>query len=178
MPALYLIIFVSKSCKAKIVNPAEKPEVQLLTKNKARILIVEDEANIREALSDILQQNGYSVDTAGNGQEGIQKSKAKFFNLTLLDIKLPDMEGTKVLINLTESLPKMVKIMITGYPTLENAIESLNQGADAYVIKTFKPEELLALIKSKLEKQSLAQKLTEEKVDKWVTTKIRKLKAT
>ena len=149
-----------------------------MTKNKASILIVEDEANIRELLSDTLQQNGYSVDTAGNGQEAIQKSKAKFFNLALLDIKLPDMEGTKLLINLHESVPKMVKIMITGYPTMENAVESLNLGADAYVLKPFKPEELLALIKSKLEKQSQAQKLTEEKVDKWVETKVRKLKTT
>ena len=149
-----------------------------MTKNKASILIVEDEANIRELLSDILQQNGYSVYTAGNGQEAIQKSKAEFFNLALLDIKLPDMEGTKLLMNLHESVPKMVKIMITGYPTMENAVESLNLGADAYVIKTFKPEELLALIKSKLEKQSQAQKLTEEKVDKWVETKVRKLKTT
>lgn len=149
-----------------------------MTKNKASILIVEDEANIRELLSDILQQNGYSIDTAGNGQEAIQKSKAKFFNLALLDIKLPDMEGTKLLMNLHESVPKMVKIMITGYPTMENAVESLNLGADAYVIKTFKPEELLVLIKSKLEKQSQAQKLTEEKVDKWVETKVRKLKTT
>jgi DNA-binding NtrC family response regulator len=149
-----------------------------LPKNKASILIVEDEVNIREALSDILQQNGYNVDTAGNGQEAIQKSKTKFFNLALLDIKLPDMEGTKLLTGLHEALPKMVKIMVTGYPTMGNAIESLNQGADAYVIKTFKPEELLALIKSKLEKQSQAQELTEEKVDKWVETKIRRLKTT
>jgi DNA-binding NtrC family response regulator len=166
-----------KAVKPKESTP-QKPRGHLLPKNKASILIVEDEVNIREALSDILQQNGYNVDTAGNGQEAIQKSKTKFFNLALLDIKLPDMEGTKLLTGLHEALPKMVKIMVTGYPTMGNAIESLNQGADAYVIKTFKPEELLALIKSKLEKQSQAQELTEEKVDKWVETKIRRLKTT
>jgi DNA-binding response OmpR family regulator len=149
-----------------------------LIENKARILIVEDDTCIRELLRDILQQNGYSVDTAGNGQEAIQKSKAKFFNLALLDIKLPDMEGTTLLTDMHESLPKMVKIMVTGYPTMENAVVALNLGADAYIIKTFKPEELLALIKSKLEEQSQAQKLTEKKVDKWVATKVRKLKTT
>jgi DNA-binding NtrC family response regulator len=178
MPAPQSVSLVSKNCEVKIIYPVAKQEVQLLNKKKASILIVEDEANIREALSVILQQSGYSVDTAGNGQEAIQKSKVKFFNLALLDIKLPDMEGTKLLINLHESLPKMVKIMVTGYPTIENAVESLNLGADAYFIKTFKPEELLSLIKSKLEKQSQAQELMDEKVDKWVETKVRKLKTT
>ena len=59
-----------------------------VSKNKPKILIVEDDENIRETLSTILQKKGYSTDTAKNGKEAIKKSKAKFFNLTLLDIKL------------------------------------------------------------------------------------------
>jgi len=148
-----------------------------LTKDKASILIVEDDTNIRETLSTILQQEGYSTDTAKNGQEATQKSKTIFFNIALLDIKLPDMEGTKLLTTLHETLPKMVKIMITGYPSLENAVEALNQGADAYIIKPVKPEKLLALIKEKLEKQSQAEKMTEQKVVEWVKTRARKLEA-
>jgi DNA-binding NtrC family response regulator len=134
-----------------------------LTKGQPSILIVEDDANIRKTIKTILQQKGYNTDTAKNGQEAMQKSKAKFFNLALLDIKLPDMEGTKLLTTLHEDLPKMVKIMVTGYPSLENAVEALNLGADAYVIKPVKPEELLALIKEKLEKQREAEKMTEKK---------------
>jgi len=149
-----------------------------LTKNQpASILIVEDDTNIRETLNTILQQKGYNTDTAKNGQEAIQKSQTKFFNIALLDIKLPDMEGTKLLTTLHETLPKMVKIMITGYPSLENAVEALNQGADAYIIKPVKPEKLLALIEEKLEKQSQAEKMTEEKVIDWVKTRARKLEA-
>jgi len=148
-----------------------------LTKDKPSILIVEDDANIRETLSTILQQKGYNTDTAKNGQEALQKSETKFFNLALLDIKLPDMEGTKLLTTLHETLPKMVKIMITGYPSLENAVEALNQGANAYIIKPVKPEKLLALIKEKLEKQIQAEKMTEEKVVDWVKTRARKLEA-
>jgi DNA-binding NtrC family response regulator len=136
---------------------------------------VEDDANIRETLKTILQQKGYNTDTAKNGQEAIQKSKAKFFNLALLDIKLPDMEGTKLLTTLHEDLPKMVKIMVTGYPSLENAVEALNLGADAYVIKPVKPEKLLALIEEKLEKQSQAEKMTEGKVTEWIETRVRKI---
>lgn len=146
-----------------------------MTKAQPSILIVEDDANIRETLKTILQQKGYNTDTAKNGQEAIQKSKAKFFNLALLDIKLPDMEGTKLLVTLHEDLPKMVKIMVTGYPSMENAVEALNLGADAYVIKPVKPEKLLALIEEKLEKQSQAEKMTEEKVTEWIETRVRKI---
>jgi DNA-binding NtrC family response regulator len=138
---------------------------------------VEDDANIRETLKIILEQKGYDTDTAKNGQEAIQKSKAKFFNLALLDIKLPDMEGTKLLTKLHYDLPKMVKIMVTGYPSLENAVEALNLGADAYVIKPVKPEKLLALIKEKLEGQAQAEGMTEEKVTDWIKTRVRKLEA-
>jgi len=143
--------------------------------DKPSILIVEDDANIRETLSTILQQKGYNTDTAKNGKEAIQKSKAKFFNLALLDIKLPDMEGTKLLTTMHENLPKMMKIMITGYPSLENAVEALNQGADAYIIKPVKPEKLLALIEEKLEKQREAEKMTEGKVTEWIKTRARKI---
>jgi len=146
-----------------------------VTKDKPSILIVEDDANIRETLSTILQQKGYHTETAKNGQEAIQKSKAKFFNLALLDIKLPDMEGTKLLITMYKNLPKMVKIMITGYPSLENAVEALNLGADAYIIKPVKPEKLLALIEEKLEEQRQAEKMTEEKVTEWIKTRVHKL---
>ena len=144
-------------------------------KNKPSILIVEDDSNIRETLSTILQQKGYNTDTARNGKEAIQKSKAKFFNLALLDIKLPDIEGTKLLTTMHETLPKMVKIMITGYPSLENSVEALNHGADAYIIKPFEPQKLLALIEEKLEKQREAEKMTEEKVTEWIKTRARKL---
>ena len=146
-----------------------------MPENKSSILIVEDDANIRETLSTILQQKGYSTDTAKNGQEAIEKSKTKYFNLALLDIKLPDMEGTKLLTLMHEDLPKMVKIMVTGYPSLENAVEALNLGADAYVLKPVKPEKLLALIEEKLKKQSQAEKMTEEKVVGWIKTRARKI---
>jgi len=146
-----------------------------LTKDKASILIVEDDANIRETLNTILQQKGYNTDTAKNGQEATQKSQTKFFNLALLDIKLPDIEGTKLLTTMHETLPKMIKIMITGYPSLENAVEALNLGADAYIIKPVKPEKLLALIEEKLQKQNQAEKMTEEKVTEWVKTRARKI---
>ena len=146
-----------------------------MNEEKKSVLIVEDDKAILKSLKDILQSEGYSVDTAETGREAIQKSKEKFFNMALLDIKLPDMEGTKLLTLMHEDLPKMVKIMVTGYPSLENAVEALNLGADAYVMKPIKPDKLLALIKEKLEKQREAEKMTEGKVTKWIKTRARKL---
>jgi len=144
-------------------------------KNKPRILIVEDDVNIRETLECILQQRGYHTDSARTGGEAIQKTRTMFFNLALLDIKLPDMEGTKLLATMYETVPRMIKMMITGYPSLENAVEALNHGADAYIIKPIKPEKLLALIEKKLEEQRRAEKMTGEKVTEWIKTRVRKL---
>jgi two-component system response regulator HydG len=144
---------------------------------KKSILIVEDDTAIIKSFKDILQSEGYSVDSAETGREAIQKSKAQFYNLVLLDIKLPDMEGTKLLTTMHETSPKMVKIMITGYPSLENAVEALNMGADAYIMKPVKPEKLLALIEEKLKKQSQAEKMTEEKVVDWVKTRASKIES-
>jgi DNA-binding NtrC family response regulator len=144
---------------------------------KKSVLIVEDDKVIIKSLREILQSEGYSVDTAETGREAIEKSEIQFYNLALLDIRLPDMEGTKLLTTMHETLPKMVKIMITGYPSLENAAEALNQGADAYIIKPVKPEKLLGLIEEKLRKQSQAEKITEEKVVDWVKTRASKIES-
>lgn len=149
-----------------------------MKKDKPSILVVEDDENIRATLSTILQQKGYHTDTAKNGREAIQKSKAKFFNLALLDIKLPDIEGTELLTKIHDNTPKMVKIMVTGYPSLENAMEALNKGADAYVTKPVKPQQLLSLIEEKLRKQHGAEKMTEDNVTEWIKTRARKLTQT
>ena len=146
-----------------------------MTTNKARIIIVEDDADVRESLSTILQQNRYHTSTAENGQEAMEKLKAEFFNLALIDIKLPDTEGTKLLMKMHQNLPEMVKIMITGYPSVKNAVEALNLGADAYIIKPVKPEKLLGLIKEKLERQRTTGDVTQNKVTKWIKTRAREI---
>jgi len=142
---------------------------------KASILIVDDNEGILETLSAILEEKGYDTDTAKNGREAIEKSKTNFYNLALLDIKLPDIEGTKLLTKMKETKPKMVKIMITGYASLENAVEALNLGADAYVMKPVDPENLLRVINEKLKAQREAEKMSEEKIVGWIETRARKL---
>jgi len=136
---------------------------------------VDDDKSIRETLSAILEESGYEVETAENGKEAIEKSKRNYYDVALLDIKLPDMEGTKLLIKMRDTLPKMVKIMVTGYASLENAVEALNYGADAYIMKPVNPEELLKVIDEKLKAKKEAEKMTEEKVAKWIETRASKI---
>jgi len=142
---------------------------------QATILIVDDNKSIRKTLAAILEEEGYTVDTAENAKEGIEKSNAKFYNLALIDIRLPDMEGTKLLTAIKETTPKMVKIIVTGYPSLQNAVEAVNNGADGYVFKPVDAENLLKTIKYHLEKQQEAKKYSERKVAEFIETRAKEL---
>jgi len=143
----------------------------------ARILVVDDDESIRKTLATILEEEGYVVDTAENGKEAIKKSNAKFYNLALIDIRLPDIEGTKLLTALKETSPPMVKIIITGYPSLQNAVEAVNKGADAYILKPFNIDNVLNIVREHLEKQREAKKYSEEKVTEFIETRVKELEA-
>ena len=141
----------------------------------ARILVIDDDESVRKVLVTALEDEGYAVDTAETGGEAIRKSNANFYNLALVDIRLPDMEGTRLLSEMKESTPKMVKIIVTGYPGLENAVDAVNRGADAYVVKPFKMENLLATVKEHLKKQEAERKDSEEKVKEFIEARAAKL---
>ena len=139
---------------------------------KKRILIIEDDKIVLGNFKDILELEGYSVDTAENGKEAIEKSNANFYNLALIDIRLPDMDGTQLLTKMRDTVPRMVKIIVTGYPSLENAKEAVNKGADAYVVKPIlNIEEFLNTLKEHLKKQKEAQRYSEEKVAEYIETR-------
>jgi DNA-binding NtrC family response regulator len=141
----------------------------------ARILVVDDDESIRKTIATILEGEGYIVETAENGKEAIEKTNAKFFNLALVDIRLPDTEGTKLLTAMKETTPKMVKIIVTGYPALQNAVEAVNKGADGYVLKPVDIDSLLKTIKEHLKRQKEAQKYSEQKVTEFIETRAREL---
>lgn len=142
---------------------------------QARILIVDDDESIRKTLATILEEKGYVVETAKSGKEAIEKSKAKFFNLALIDIRLPDMEGTKLLSAMKETTPRMIKVIVTGYPSLQNAVEAVNMGGDAYILKPLRIENLLNTIKEHLQKQQEARKYSEDKVAEFIETRAKEL---
>lgn len=141
----------------------------------ASVLVVDDDAGIRKTLSKILEKEGYLVETVENGQQAIKASNKRFFNVALIDIRLPDIEGTKLLERLKEPEPKMVKIIITGYASLQNAIEAVNKGADGYVLKPFDATELLAMIEKHLEKQRESMKYGEKKVTEFIETRVKQI---
>ena len=141
----------------------------------ARILVIDDEESIRMTVSMTLKHAGYSVDTAANGKEAIEKSEANFYNLALIDIRLPDMDGTELLTALKETTPKMIKIILTGYPALQNTIAAINKGVDAYLIKPVNTNELLKLIQEYLDKQKYESEYVQERLAQFVETRLKKL---
>jgi len=142
---------------------------------KARILIVDDDENIRKVLTTILEDEGYIVEAVENGKRAIEKTKRNFYNLVLIDIRLPDMEGIELLTKMKDTVPKTRKIIITGYPTLQNAIEAVNKGADAYILKPFDMESVLQTIRDQRKKQEEEKKYSEEKVAEFIETRVREL---
>jgi DNA-binding response OmpR family regulator len=118
-----------------------------------RILVVDDDETIRTTMKAILQDEGYQVDLAASGKEAVQKTKEKTYNIALLDIRLPDMEGVELLKLLKDGVPRTRKIMVTGYPSMQNAISALNKNADAYLLKPVDVEKLLMTVKKQLQAQ-------------------------
>ena len=142
---------------------------------KGNLLIVDDDPSIRKVLAAILEEKGYTVDTAETGRQAIQKSKTKFYNLALLDIRLPDMEGTELLTQMKQTTPPMVKVMVTGYPSMQNAVDALNKGANAFIIKPLNIDHALAIIEKLLEQQKESLKMTQGKIAEFIETRAKQL---
>jgi len=111
------------------------------------VLIVDDDPKMRELLTSVLENAAYIVETASNGKEAMKTCKKFPIDVALIDVELPDMKGTKLLSNLKALQPKMVRIIITGYPSVENAVTAVNEKADGYILKPFDPADLLEKIK-------------------------------
>ncbi len=127
-----------------------------MDKAKKQILVVDDDKSILRTFTRILQKSGYTIDVAETGKEAIEKSKKQHYDLALIDIRLPDIDGTELLVKLQKTMYDAVKIMITGFPSLETGVKALDEGADAYLVKPVKPEELLALIEEKFKLKEAA----------------------
>ncbi|MGA2682261.1 MAG: response regulator [Candidatus Bathyarchaeia archaeon] len=119
-----------------------------LDKANINILIIDDDENITRTFSRILQKNGCQTNTAQTGEDAIQKAYCKAYDVALIDICLPDMNGMDLLHKLADPRGKMVKIVITGFPTMDNK----SAHPDAYLLKPVKPQEPLELIGQKTSK--------------------------
>src|SRR4030043_2461892 len=141
----------------------------------ARILIVDDDENIRKVLVAILEDEGYAVESVGTARKAIEATKRKFYNVALIDIRLPDMDGTDLLLRIRDTIPRIRKIIITGFPTLQNAIDAVNKRADAYIMKPFDVEKVLATIEDQLKKQEEESEYSQEKVADFIETRVKEL---
>ena len=137
------------------MDEKESPSAVLRQGSEHRILIVDDDENICRSLALIFAKKGYETEMAGTGREVLEKARGRFFNLALLDIKLPDMEGIELLAPLKTMYPDIALIIITGYASLETAVRALNEGASAYITKPLNMDEVLATVREALEKQRL-----------------------
>jgi DNA-binding NtrC family response regulator len=104
-------------------------------KGKEKILIVDDDPDFLNIIRLILENKGYEVDTAPSAEAGISRLKTGFYNAAILDISLPDADGTELLSKFLEIHPDIITIMLTGHSSVRNAVQSLNRGAFAYLEK-------------------------------------------
>jgi DNA-binding response OmpR family regulator len=120
-----------------------------------KILIIDDESSLRETLGRILQRAGYAVQAAADGQQALDLVHHQAFNLAYLDLHLPGMDGIQILKEIRKLQPKLPVIMLTGFGTLQSAVEALRLGATDYLLKPFDPEVLVARTRVVLDEQAI-----------------------
>ena len=126
---------------------------------KPAILVVDDDEVMRQTLSDVLKKKGYAVSTADTGGQTISSIKEQLFDLILLDIRLPDMDGLDVLKGIKEIESDIMVIVMTAYSDVQTAVMAMKSGAYDYIDKPFELEELKILIKKALETQNLKNEI-------------------
>jgi len=117
---------------------------------KPKIFIIDDEESIRDSCSQVLKKEGYSVYTSSDGKEAVNILKSSKFDVVLLDLKLPGIPGLKILNIIKSSFPEIPVIIITGFASIESAVNTIKQGAFDYLAKPFSPEELRTMVKKAL----------------------------
>ncbi|MEW6040505.1 MAG: response regulator, partial [Elusimicrobiota bacterium] len=127
----------------------------ILMETKAKILVIDDEEGIRDLLTYELTQRGYIVSVAEDSRSGIEKIKKEKFELVILDIKMPGLSGIETIEQIKELNPEIEMIMLTGYATIETAIECMKKGAYNYITKPFNVDELSILVQRALEKKEM-----------------------
>lgn len=140
----------------------------------AKVLIVDDEQAIRRTLRDILEFEKYEVDEAADGMEGLVKIKQNQYDVVILDIKMPKMDGMETLDRIQELNPELPVIMISGHATIDTAVEAVKKGAFDFVSKPPDLNRLLITLRNAMDKSSLITetKVLKRKVNKKQTQEI------
>ncbi len=120
-----------------------------------RVLVVDDEKVIREILADFLSMEGFTVRTAEDGSAALVELSRQHYDLVLSDLKMPNMGGLELLAAISKHAPNVVTVIMTGFGTVETAIDAMKRGAYDYILKPFKVEEVVHTIRRGLEKRKL-----------------------
>src|ERR1700761_9172086 len=123
---------------------------------RPRVLIVDDEKFIRDILADFLGMEGYIVRTAEDGAAAISELNSAHYDLVISDLKMPRMGGIELLEAIGTAAPNALTVIMTGFGTVETAIDAMKRGAYDYILKPFKVEEVIRVVQRGLEKQRLA----------------------
>jgi len=128
------------------VCPTSAIKISEQERKKFRILVVDDELIVRDSLKDLLEEEGFSVDTAESGHAALDLLAERAYHLMLNDIKMPGMDGVELLKKTKEDFPDLTVVMMTAYATVETAVEAMKIGALDYLIKPFEPDNLIPMI--------------------------------
>jgi len=120
-----------------------------------KVLVVDDDEVISQNLKRLLEKSGYLADTAYTGEEALRKIRENNFDLALIDLLLPDMDGLKLLLEVKRISPITAIIIITAFGTIPNAVEAIKRGAADYITKPFRMNELLSMIKKVIEERKI-----------------------
>jgi response regulator RpfG family c-di-GMP phosphodiesterase len=138
------------------VAPAEASSSEAMgAPETPRILVVDDEKVIREILADFLNMEGYVVHTVEDGIEALKELHRRSYNLVISDLKMPNMGGLELIQKITEESLPVLTVIMTGFGTVETAIEAMKRGAYDYILKPFKVEEVMHIVQRGLDRQRL-----------------------
>ena len=126
-----------------------------MSANHARILIVDDERAVRESLGSWFREAGYEVRTAASGAEALTHVNGRPWDVFLLDVRMPGMDGLELQRRLREAQPDAAVVVMTAYASVETAVEAMKQGAFDYVVKPFDPEDLEHTVRNAAERRQL-----------------------
>ena len=121
-----------------------------MSEEEKRILVVDDDLSILRVFKNILEKEGYIVETAETGRDALEKIKDKKFSVCLIDVRLPDMDGTELLSKMSND-SETIKIIVTGFSSDELGKKAADYGADDFLVKPVKPEELIATVRDRLD---------------------------
>jgi DNA-binding NtrC family response regulator len=129
-------------------------------KAEVHILVVDDEEIVRESLLDWLREDGYHVEAAEDGFKALEKFRDRSWDIALIDLKMPKMDGLELLGKIKEMRPQTQVVIITAFATVNTAVQAIKIGAYDYLVKPFNPEELSLLIKRLVESQNLLKEIS------------------